>query len=61
MCEFTSDHTRGFIHDRGAKMRKTVLHVEAEYLSITGVHGLQISCGRWRVSSPIDLVVVWLQ
>jgi hypothetical protein len=38
-------------------MRNTLLPVEAEYLSFTSVHGLQIKCGQWRASSPTDLVV----
>jgi hypothetical protein len=41
-------------------MHNTLLPVEAKYLRITGVHGLQINCGRWRVSSLVDLVVAWL-
>jgi hypothetical protein len=41
-------------------MRNTLLLVEAEYLSVTNVHRLQVSCRRWRVSSPIDLVAAWL-
>jgi hypothetical protein len=41
-------------------MCNTLLPIEAEYLSIIGIHGLQMSCGRWRVSSPVDLVVAWL-
>jgi hypothetical protein len=51
--------TQGFIQVRAARMRNTLL-VEAEYLSITGVHWLQMNYGQWRVSSPVDLVVAWL-
>jgi hypothetical protein len=49
--------TQGFIHVRSARMCNTLCPVEVEYLSITGVHMLHISYGRWRVSSSIDLVV----
>jgi hypothetical protein len=52
--------TQGFIQVRAARMRNTLLPVDAGYLSITGVHGLQMSCGRCRVGSLDDLVVVWL-
>jgi hypothetical protein len=41
-------------------MCNTLLPVEAEYLSIIGVHGLQMSYERQRVSYPVDLVVAWL-
>jgi hypothetical protein len=44
------------IQVRAARMRNTLLPIKAEYLSITGVHGLQMSYGRWRVSSAVDLV-----
>jgi hypothetical protein len=40
-------------------MRRSLLPVDVEYFSIAGVHVLQISYGRWRVSSQVDLVVVW--
>jgi hypothetical protein len=49
--------TQEFIQVRAAGMRNTLRHVEAEYLSITGVHGLQMRCGRWMVNSPVDLLV----
>jgi hypothetical protein len=49
--------TQKFIHVRAAGMCNTLRHVEAEYLSITGVHGLQMSYGRWMVNSPVDLLV----
>jgi hypothetical protein len=41
-------------------MRNTLLPISAEYLSIAGVHKLEMSRGQWSVSSPVDLVVVWL-
>jgi hypothetical protein len=46
--------TQEFIQVRAAGMRNTLLTDKAEYLSITGVHELQMSCGRWRVSFPVD-------
>jgi hypothetical protein len=49
--------TQGFIHVRAARMRNNLRPVEAEYLSTTGLHGLQMSSGRWRVSSLVDLLV----
>jgi hypothetical protein len=49
--------TQEFIKVRAAGMRNTLHPVEDEYLSITGVHGLQMSCGQRRVNYPIDLVV----
>ena len=50
--------TQEFIQVCAPEMRNTLLPVEPEYLSITGVHGLQMSYGRWRVSSLVDLVEV---
>jgi hypothetical protein len=38
-------------------MRNTLLPVDAKYLSVAGVQGLQTCCGWWRVSYPVDLVV----
>jgi hypothetical protein len=52
--------TQEFIQVWVARMCNTLLPVETKCLSITGVHGLQMSCGQWRVSSRVDLVVVWL-
>jgi hypothetical protein len=37
--------TQGFIQVQSARMCNTLRPVEAEYLSITGVHVLQISYG----------------
>lgn len=49
-----------FIQVQAAEMCNTLLPVEAEYLSVASVQGLQTSCGQWRVSSLVDLVVAWL-
>jgi hypothetical protein len=50
--------THRFIQVWAARMRNTLLPVEAKYLSFTGIHGVQMNCRRWRVSSPADVVVV---
>ena len=39
--------TQEFIQVQAAEVRNTLLPVKAEYLSISGVHGLQMSYGRW--------------
>lgn len=49
--------TQGFMQVWAARMCNTLRPIEAEYLSITSVHGLYMNCGRWRVNFPVDLVV----
>jgi hypothetical protein len=39
--------TQAFKQVQAAEVRNTLLPIEAEYLSISGVHGLQMSYGRW--------------
>jgi hypothetical protein len=57
VCADARRITQGFIQVRAARMRNTLRPIEAEYFSITSLQELQMSCGQWRVSSLVDLVV----